>query len=341
MNAHIRLLVALVVLVGVLAAAPAAWGADVPFQTWAYDSEAALKAVTGQPHEFQFWLWHPDPDAVVTSGEIVFYRAVDDGVSWYHEYVASVPITGIDYTIKHDWTDTPPENSFTWPELGLMPGQYEWGVLVTVDGVTNTMWAISEAMTVYPPLAIDDRAPFTRDTAVRLKYSHRPSEKYFQITNRVSQWPDTWQEIPTEPLPIDWTLTPEPGQDGQQMVYIRFAETPGGPATTWSSSITYDTTGPVTEAPSSATVARGRYVTLKYAAHDVFSRWSRFTIKVKTRSGHVVQTLKCGQQGSRGGTNVKRFRADLPKGTYKFSVYAVDLAGNAQSKVGSNTLTVR
>lgn len=343
MSRSLRLIVVcLVLLAALLVATPTAWAETMPFQTWPLDNEEALKAVTGQPHTFQFWLWHPDPDAVVSSAEIVFYRSVDDWVSWYHEYVTSVPITGIDpYKIETDWSFPPPENAFVWPELGLMPGQYEWFVLVTVNGETNTAYAASEVMTVYPPVAIDDRAPFTRDTAVTVSYVHRPSEKYFQITNSLSQWPDTWQEIPAELLAIDWTLAPEEGQDGQQMVFMRFADVPGGAATTWSSSITLDRTGPKTEAPYPATVRKGDYAKLRYSAYDLFSRYGPFTIKVKTQSGKVVKTLKCGEQMMRGGTNTRRFLCTLPRGTYRFSVYATDLAGNKQSKVGWNKLIVK
>jgi hypothetical protein len=36
-----------------------------------------------------------------------------------------------------------------------------------------------------------------------------------------------------------------------------------------------------------------------------------------------------------------RFYCTLPRGTYGYSVYATDAAGNTQSAVGSNTLTVK
>jgi hypothetical protein len=36
-----------------------------------------------------------------------------------------------------------------------------------------------------------------------------------------------------------------------------------------------------------------------------------------------------------------RFNCTLAKGTYTYKVYAVDLAGNAQTKAGSAKLTVK
>jgi hypothetical protein len=54
----------------------------------------------------------------------------------------------------------------------------------------------------------------------------------------------------------------------------------------------------------------------------------------------VVKTLKCGTQ-TMWDLHTRRFLCTLPRGTYKFSVYAVGLAGNEQSKIGRNTLTVQ
>jgi hypothetical protein len=121
---------------------------------------------------------------------------------------------------------------------------------------------------------------------------------------------------------------------------MRFADTPGGKATTWSSSITFDRTWPETRAPYPASVSKGLYANLRYAARDVFSRYGPFTIKVKTKSGRLVRTLYCGEQMMRG-VHTNRFLATIPRGSYRFYVYAFDLAGNKQSKVGSNVLTVK
>jgi hypothetical protein len=52
-------------------------------------------------------------------------------------------ITGIDhYVIETGWTydNTPPKNWFTWSKCTLGAGTYRWHVLVTVNGVSNTMF---------------------------------------------------------------------------------------------------------------------------------------------------------------------------------------------------------
>lgn len=338
--------VCLVTLVLPLIVAPVVGAGTEGFQTLTWD---ASPAVTGQPLTFRFGVFYPDQAAVVTSGVVVFERHVWDGLTWTHEFVGAVPITGIDIGIETDPNPEQPKNTFVWPECTLMPGDYEWHVLVTVAGETNKTFDAPE-ITVYPPVSINDRATFTRSTAAKVTYFHRPSEKYFQISNSFSDWPEAWQEIPAEAQTFDWTLGPSVDgdeSDGERSVYMRFAETPGGPATTWSDAITLDRTGPVTRAPEPSTVAKGGYAKLKYGATDLIGPDGMFTIKIRTLSGRPVKTLRCGWQTTwQAGWeaphwHMKRFRCTLSRGTYRFSVYATDMAGNKQSKVGSNKLIVK
>jgi len=108
----------------------------MPFETLTY-SPWQEKAVIGQPHSFGFWVFHPNPNAVVTAGKVVFNNAVN------RKYVTSVTITGISkYVIETDWTydNTPPPNWFKWSKLTLGAGTYRWHVVVTVNGVSNTMF---------------------------------------------------------------------------------------------------------------------------------------------------------------------------------------------------------
>lgn len=346
MNRRAKLVVVcLAALVSLFVIAPAAGAGTAGFQVLTWD---ASPAVTGQPLTFQFDVFHPDPDAVVTSGVIVFERHVWEGTIVTHEFVDIVPITGMDILIQTDPNPTQPKNSFVWPECTFMPGDYEWHVLVTVAGETNAHFDAPE-IRVYPPVSINDRATFTRSTSVKVAYFHRPNEKYFQISNTLSVWPEAWQEIPAEAQTLDWTLglsVDGDESDGERAVYLRFAETPGGSATTWSDVITLDRTGPVTKAPEPSTVTRGGYAKLKYGATDQICAYGTFTIKIRTPRGRPVKTLDCGEQtmfqpGGHTHWHWNQFRCTLGRGTYTFSVYATDMAGNEQSKVGSNRLIVK
>ena len=65
-------------------------------------------------------------------------------------------------------------------------------------------------------------------------------------------------------------------------------------------------------------------------------------IKVRNGAGHLVKTIKAGLVG----TGVVKSRSfTVPRtwkpGTYKFYVYATDVAGNAQAKPSYNKLVVK
>ena len=70
----------------------------MPFETLVY-SQWQEKAVIGQPHAFGFWLFYPNPNAVVTAGKVVFNNATT------RKYVTSVTITGISHYVSRDGLD--------------------------------------------------------------------------------------------------------------------------------------------------------------------------------------------------------------------------------------------
>lgn len=95
---------------------------------------------------------------------------------------------------------------------------------------------------------------------------------------------------------------------------------------------------PVTSARA-ALVRRGARVTLRYRVADLTPR-ANVRIVVKTLRGALRKTLRLGWRGTnalRGAT----WRCTLPRGHYRFFVYATDQAGNRQKQLGSARLTVR
>jgi hypothetical protein len=113
-----------------------------------------------------------------------------------------------------------------------------------------------------------------------------------------------------------------------------------GPVKTYA--VRIDTQRPTTKAPYAASVTRGRTAYLKYKVVDATPNagWATVTIKIRNSHGHLVKSLNLGKKTVNKLLST-RFTCTLAKGTYKFSVYAKDAAGNSQSKVGSNKLTVR
>jgi hypothetical protein len=106
--------------------------------------------------------------------------------------------------------------------------------------------------------------------------------------------------------------------------------------------VNIDTVSPTTSAPSAARVVKGRTATLKYAVADAEPNAgeANVIVRIRNRSGKIVQTLNAGQVAVNAPQAVK-FRCRLARGTYKYSVYATDMVGNAQSKIGSNKLVVK
>jgi len=106
--------------------------------------------------------------------------------------------------------------------------------------------------------------------------------------------------------------------------------------------VNVDTRPPTTSAPSAASVIKGRKASLKYKVTDRAPNGGKATvvIKIRSRSGKIVKTLGLGSVGV-NSVRTARFTCKLRKGTYKYLVYATDLAGNKQARIGSNQLVVK
>jgi len=105
--------------------------------------------------------------------------------------------------------------------------------------------------------------------------------------------------------------------------------------------VNVDTSKPVTSA-SAASVVKGRTATLKYKVTETGANAGKaaVVIKIKNGAGRVVKTVKAGQVAVNVTASTK-FTCTLAKGVYTFTVYATDVAGNAQSKAGSAKLSVK
>jgi hypothetical protein len=106
-------------------------------------------------------------------------------------------------------------------------------------------------------------------------------------------------------------------------------------------SINIDTAKPSTSA-SAVSVVRGRTATLRFKVAEAGPNAGKATvlIKVKNRTGKVVATIKPGQLAV-NTTATAKFTCRLARGIYTYTVYATDVAGNAQAKAGSAKLTVK
>jgi hypothetical protein len=100
-----------------------------------------------------------------------------------------------------------------------------------------------------------------------------------------------------------------------------------------------DTLGPTTAARS-ASGRKGRAIALRYKIADVLSpKATAIRIVVKNRRGTTVKTFRPTAKNTGTWYSVKW--TPKAKGTYRYYVYAKDLAGNAQSRRGYAKVVVR
>ena len=85
---------------------------------------------------------------------------------------------------------------------------------------------------------------------------------------------------------------------------------------------------------------RGYRAHLAYRVTDSQSTAATVTITIRTLTGRTVKTYSLGPRAT-GAQLAARFVCRLPRGTYRFFVYARDQAGNPQTRLGWNTLTVK
>jgi C1A family cysteine protease len=139
----------------------------------------------------------------------------------------------------------------------------------------------------------------------------------------------------TVPAPSDHS------NDGVKTVLYRSTDKNEAVETTRSCTVKIDTQGAVTKAPYAAKVRRYGYVTLRYRVNDRPAEVTSNTVTIRIKTLRGVPKLKLSL-GSRPTHKLlsKRFRCSLPRGTYRFWVYAVDPAGNKQSYIGRNILKI-
>ena len=99
---------------------------------------------------------------------------------------------------------------------------------------------------------------------------------------------------------------------------------------------------PTATAPAAASVPQYGTAKLNYEVVDSLPNGgtATATIRVKNRRGKVVATIRCAAQPV-GTPLAAAFRCSLAVGVYRFTVTAVDAAGNSQAIAGANRLTVR
>ena len=111
---------------------------------------------------------------------------------------------------------------------------------------------------------------------------------------------------------------------------------------TASATVNIDTTKPETAALGNVSVKKGKTAKLKYRITEPagLSPTAKVVIKIKRGNGTTAKTITINS----AQTNAQQtysFKCNLAKGTYKWYVYATDLAGNTQENVAKASLKVK
>ncbi len=129
--------------------------------------------------------------------------------------------------------------------------------------------------------------------------------------------------------------------DGRHMLRYRSLDNAGNVELTQATVVAIDTRRPVPLANWASSVRRGSRASLRYYVSDRCpGTFETVVVKVRDSRGRVVKRATL-REVSPNRSHRYGFVCRLPRGAYRFSVYATDAAGNQQTRVGVNRLTVR
>jgi hypothetical protein len=127
---------------------------------------------------------------------------------------------------------------------------------------------------------------------------------------------------------------------GSTTLQYRSIDAAGNVEAAKSATVRIDSAKPITRAYK-ATVRKGEKVKLAYKVADALPGSGQATVTLKIFKGSMLRkTIKLPGASACNARQSHAWKCTLPRGRYTLKVYATDLAGNAQSKVGSARLTV-
>lgn len=103
-----------------------------------------------------------------------------------------------------------------------------------------------------------------------------------------------------------------------------------------------DTDAPVTRAPVAVGASQGTVAGLRYEVSDAgrHGPMAAVKIEIKNRAGKIVKLIRIAHAAV-NRLHTCRYTCGLPKGRYRFCVFAIDSGGNRQKRIASNVLTIR
>ena len=152
--------------------------------------------------------------------------------------------------------------------------------------------------------------------------------------------PNTWSFVCFGYGETDVPLT---AGDGLKNIGLHFEEwdvSPHAVSPEYTNTVTLDTHGPQTLAPYRLSCGQRGYVTFSYQVDDALSPTADVSLHLRSSTGKKLKAVPLGEQET-GKLLAYLWKCTLPKGKYKYSILATDLAGNNAAKIGTSILTVR
>ena len=221
-------------------------------------------------------------------------------------------------------------------------------VVVSSEGSHHLQYFASDAHETETPhdagyVNIDKTAPVTTAAGADADWHRRPVTVTLDAVDSLSGAQMTESRIDARPWRAGTAATVKAPRDhswdGVHTVYYRAADNAGNVEATKSMKVRIDTKGPGCSATAAAGAIQGSRATLHYRVNEARSPKADVTIKVRTLSGKLVKSYHIGWRDTDEALTCRIICSFSPK-TYRYLVYARDLAGNTQSHIGANTLTV-
>ncbi len=148
----------------------------------------------------------------------------------------------------------------------------------------------------------------------------------------------TWSGWEAYGASRSWTLG---AGDGPKTVFAQFRDEAGNVLAS-SPTTLLDTRRPTPRGTKAVSVRRGEKATLRFRIDDPAPNAGTATVRIRVRTlgGRIVKTVTLKNRPVARALRY-RFTCRLPKGDYRYFIRAIDAAGNRQTKVARNSLTVR
>ena len=236
-------------------------------------------------------------------------------------------------------------SAWNWNRLNMVSGGTTLATTSAIGSDGASFSVTTGAVT--PPPAADATAPTTTVSGADSNWHQGPVTLTFGASDNTGGSGVAYTEYSldggatwTHDASVIVTAPADHSNDGTHVVQYRSADNAGNVEAAHSCQVNIDTLGPVCAAKN-AKVRRNGSCRLYFKIHDQLSPKVTNVLTISTPSGVIKKRWSWNYGQNFSGYWWTKYRCRLAKGVYILSAYGKDLAGNAQSVVGSAYLRVR